>query len=113
MTHRDEPDGKDPRTRTAARQVPAPSRRSVLRATAGAGAAGLAATALGRAVAGSGTRAAATGAARTARAHEASGEPVIVHVRDATTGEIDVFRGTAQTRVHNRALALSIVRASR
>jgi hypothetical protein len=104
MTHRDEPDG------SAQRPGPAPSRRSVLRATAGAGAAGLAATAFGRTVSGAGTHAA---AAEAARPHEIGGEPVVVHVRDVSTGEIDVFRGTTQTRVHDRALALSIVRASR
>ncbi len=104
MTHRDEPDG------SAKRPGPAPSRRSVLRATAGAGAAGLAVTAFGGAVSSAGPRAA---AAEALRPHEVSGEPVVVHVRDVTTGEIDVFRGTTQTRVRDRALALRIVRASR
>jgi hypothetical protein len=40
-------------------------------------------------------------------------EPVIAHVRNARTGEIDVFRGTSQTRLHDPALAALLVRASR
>jgi hypothetical protein len=36
-----------------------------------------------------------------------------VHVRDAASGEIDVFRGTTQTRLHDRDLAARLVRASR
>ena len=111
MTHRDEPHDAAPQRAT--QPATAPSRRSVLRATAGAGAAGLAATALGRAVAGAGTRAARTADSAAAQHHEVSGEPVIVHVRDVTTGEMDVFRGTTQARVRDRTLALSIVRASR
>jgi len=36
-----------------------------------------------------------------------------VHVLDARSGEIDVFRGTSQTRLHDRELAARLVRASR
>jgi hypothetical protein len=45
----------------------------------------------------------------------AAGEPgpVVVHVRDAATGEMDVFRGTTHTRVHDKELAARLVGASR
>ena len=39
--------------------------------------------------------------------------PVIAHVRNARTGEIDLFRGTSQVRVHDTALAAHLIRASR
>ena len=48
--------------------------------------------------------------------HEAghdTGEPIVAHLRDAGTGEIDIFRGTSQTRVHDHALATLLLRASR
>jgi hypothetical protein len=35
-----------------------------------------------------------------------------VHVRDAAAGEMDVFRGTACTRVRDKELAARLVRAS-
>jgi hypothetical protein len=99
----------------------AQSRRAVLRAAAGAGAAGLAATALTRAaaLAGSSSRADGTVGARadadSAReldALPAADEAIVVHVRDAATGELDVFRGTSQVRLTDRQLAARIVRAS-
>ena len=40
-------------------------------------------------------------------------EPVIAHVRNARTGEIDIFRGETQTRVHDRELAALLTRAAR
>jgi hypothetical protein len=58
-----------------------------------------------------GTKAAgASRGAGTAAARES--EPVVVHVRDAATGEMDVFRGTTHTRVHDKELAARLVRAS-
>jgi hypothetical protein len=36
-----------------------------------------------------------------------------VHVRDAGSGEIDLFRGTSHVRVHDPELAARLVRASR
>jgi hypothetical protein len=91
-----------------------PSRRSVLLGAAGAG---IAAAALG------GTAAPALASARgpvapTVResAIEAQdarmAEPIVVHLRDASTGEIDVFRGTSQVRLRDPELAARIVRAS-
>jgi hypothetical protein len=41
------------------------------------------------------------------------GEPVIVHVRDARSGDMDVFAGTSQTRLHDRDIAARLVRAAR
>jgi hypothetical protein len=37
----------------------------------------------------------------------------VVHVRDAATGEMDVFRGTTHTRVHDKELAARLIGASR
>jgi hypothetical protein len=94
------------------------SRRSVLRTAAGAGAAGIAATALaGIAFPAAADASTAGPAARSRHADAAStadsAETVVVHVRDAATGEIDVFRGTTHTRLHDRGLAAQLVRASK
>jgi nitrous oxide reductase len=88
------------------------SRRSVLRGAAGAGVAGIAASTLaGAAVP---ALAAARPPARRAGAQPADpADQVVVHVRDARSGEIDVFRGTSQTRLHDRDLAARLIRASR
>jgi hypothetical protein len=56
------------------------------------------------------TAAAASRGAGTAAAGES--EPVVVHVRDVATGEMDVFRGTTHTRVHDKELAARLVGAS-
>ena len=40
-------------------------------------------------------------------------EQFVVHVRDARTGQIDVFRGTGQIRLHDRDLARLLDRISR
>lgn len=95
-----------------------PSRRMVLRSAAGAGAAGVAATALsslgGPAYA---AEARTDQEGRNADAHSASvaedGEQFVVHVRDARTGQIDVFRGSSQIRLHDRNLARLLDRISR
>lgn len=87
------------------------SRRSVLWGAAGAGVAGIAATAL------VGTSAlpaiAATRGADARTEEETTTDQIVVHVRDAKSGEIDVFRGTSQTRLHDPELAARLVRASR
>jgi nitrous oxide reductase len=94
---------------------PGLSRRSVLRGAAGAGAAGLAVTALG-----AGTALAATGrpdstqhadTRDTAANHARPGEPIVVHVRDAASGDIEVFSGTSQSRLKDRDLAARIAGA--
>jgi hypothetical protein len=107
-----------------------PSRRSVLRGAAGAGAAGLAAAAVAGVAAPalaatpparpvSPSRAGSAGsdgsrdmAAGTA-AHEIAAEPVVVHVRDARSGEMDVFAGTRHVRLRDQDLAARLARAVR
>lgn len=107
-----------------------PSRRSVLRGAAGVGAAGIAATAFaglgGQAVAATTTQSdgpVAGPARRAARQGAADGpgaaeegptdsEPIVAHVRDARTGQIDLFHGTSQVRVHDTDLAAQLTRAA-
>lgn len=92
------------------------SRRSVLRGAAGAGLAGLAATgfaAAGFAAAGFADTggAAAADAAAPARHAAEHAEPVVVYLRDAGTGELEVFAGTSQVRFRDHALAARLLRA--
>ena len=93
------------------------SRRSLLQGAATAGAAGLAATAIGAA----GPALAATSSPRAPerspdQAHgrppgrEPAG-PIMVHVRDTRSGDIEVFAGTSQTRLRDTDLAARIARA--
>ena len=83
------------------------SRRSILRGAATAGAAGLAVTAIGSAA----TPAfAATAPAQSHSAPQAAG-PIMVHVRDAKSGDIEVFSGTSKTRLRDKDLAARIARA--
>ena len=91
----------------------APSRRSMLRVAAGAGAAGIAATTLGGVVNGMAARASTKPDGGAGHSALAGSDPLVLHVRDAVAGEIDVFRGTTLTRLHDRDLAARIVRASR
>jgi len=95
---------------------PEPSRRSVLYGAAGLAGAGLAATAIGTLAA----PAAAAAAAAAPRAHagQAAGvsspaEPVIVHVRDLRSGEMDVFAGESKTRLRDPGLAARLAHAIR
>jgi len=95
-------------------QHPEPSRRSVLHGAAGLAGAGLAATVM------AGTLAAPASASAAPRTHPGraarvpgSGEPVIVHVRDVRSGEMDVFAGTEQVRLHDPALAAKLRQAVR
>jgi len=110
------PDLHDPALARTTTKPAAPSRRSVLRVAAGAGAAGIAATTLGSFVVG--VAAHAGTASRTPADHTRPDDPagtdaLVLHVRDAAAGEIDLFRGTTQTRLHDRDLAARIIRASR
>jgi hypothetical protein len=91
-----------------------PSRRSVLRGAAGAGAAGVAATVFASVAAPAlaATRPAARGEHKELTEEESAGE-VVVHVRNARSGEIDLFRGTSHTRLQDRELAARLIRASR
>jgi hypothetical protein len=93
------------------------SRRSALRGGAAAGLAGAALVAVGSPALAAAlpSRGAAGDAAGGGAAEPESqvAEPIIAHVRNARTGEIDVFRGTSQTRLHDPALAALLIRASR
>jgi hypothetical protein len=90
------------------------SRRSLLQGAATAGAAGIAATALGAAA--SPALAATSRPPAPAESHghgeaKTPAGPIMVHVRDARSGDIEVFSGTSQTRVRDRDLAARIARA--
>lgn len=92
--------------------MPTPvSRRSVLRGAAGAGAAGLATTALGTTALGASGSGTPEASPPRIRPHAA--EPIVVHVRDAGSGDIEVFAGTSQTRLRDRDLAARIAQAIR
>ena len=94
----------------------APSRRSVLRVAAGASAAGIATAAFGGVLtpASAATRSGpGAGTARPTVEDDNQLGDVVLHVRDAQSGEIDVFRGTTQIRLRDRDLAARVVRASR
>ena len=90
------------------------SRRNLLQGAATAGAAGLAVTAMGAAApalaaTGTGTDTASPPAAD--HGHHADAGPIMVHVRDARSGDIEVFAGTSQTRLRDQDLAARIARA--
>jgi nitrous oxide reductase len=84
------------------------SRRSLLQGAATAGAAGLAVTAMGAAA--SPAFAATSQPAATDRPLTHDG-PIVVHVRDAKTGDISVFSGTSETQLRDKDLAARIARA--
>ena len=92
------------------------SRRNLLQGAATAGAAGLAVTAMGAAApalaataTGTGTDTGSPPAAD--HGHHADAGPIMVHVRDARSGDIEVFAGTSQTRLRDQDLAARIARA--
>jgi hypothetical protein len=94
------------------------SRRSLLQGAATAGVAGLAATALGaanpalaatsRPPAG---RSSAAGQPLSGSGRPASSGPIVVHVRNTKSGDIEVFSGTSQNRLRDKDLAARIARA--
>ncbi len=94
---RHEDQDRPPSAAAAPGQPQRVTRRSVLRTAAGAGAASL--------VAGG-----ALGAIPAAAAADATG-PLVVHVRDLRTGEMDIFAGTTMTRLRDRALAARLAGA--
>jgi hypothetical protein len=93
------------------------SRRSILRGAAGAGAVGIAAAGgAGAAVAltRSSAQAALTNDAKPAvmaAMPPAMEGPLVVYVSDTTNGVLDVFAGTGQMRLKNRALVSQLLRA--
>ncbi len=94
-------------------QLDSPSRRSVLRGAAGASAAGLAVTALGGFAMPAASVAVKAHSASADEAEHPAGESIVVHVRDAASGHIDIFRGETAITVRDRDLAARILRASR
>jgi hypothetical protein len=92
-----------------------PSRRSVLYGAAGLAGAGLAATAIGTLAPAAAASAAAAPRAHTGRAAGAASpaEPVIVHVRDLRSGEMDVFAGESKTQLRDPDLAARLAHAIR
>ena len=96
-------------------QRAAMSRRSLLQGAATAGAAGLAVTAMGAAapaLAATGTGAGTASPPAADHDHHADAGPIMVHVRDARSGDIEVFAGTSQTRLRDKDLAARIARAA-
>ncbi len=103
------------------------SRRAMLRTAAGASAASLVAgSALAALPAAAASRPARSQAAAeragrpAAPARETAAKPgpdaegpLVIHVRDARTGEMDIFAGTTRTRLHDPDLAARLARASR
>jgi nitrous oxide reductase len=90
------------------------SRRSLLQGAATAGAAGLAATAIGAAASPALAATSRASAAGQQHSHDPAGTPagpIMVHVRDAKSGDIEVFSGTSQTRLRDQDLAARIARA--
>ena len=107
---------RSPAERAAAEAEPPSrlSRRSMLRGAATAGAAGLAVTAIGAAASpaqAATSRPSAPDRAPDLSAAQASAGPIVVHVRDAKSGDIEVFSGTSQTRLRDKDLAARIARA--
>jgi hypothetical protein len=95
---------------TVPEQPPRMSRRSVLRGAAGAGAVGLAvATGAGAVAAAARPRTkAATSAAAAGPGRAGS---LVVYLRDATAGELEVFAGTSKVRFRDPALAARLLQA--
>jgi hypothetical protein len=93
------------------------SRRGLLRNVAGLGAATIAAGLLVDAMASPAAAAAAPAAApNAANAPDeavAAGEPMVAHVRDARTGEVDLFVGTRHIRFTDPQLAARLAHAAR
>ena len=87
------------------------SRRSLLQGAATAGAAGLAVTAIGAAAAPALAATSSPPAADQPHGHDTAAGPIMVHVRDARSGDIEVFAGTSQTRLRDKDLAARIARA--
>jgi hypothetical protein len=114
MSSQIHPDQPDDGSAEGARR-PEPSRRSVLYGAAGLAGAGLAATAIAGTLAGPAAAAAAAPRAHNGQAAKVAtpAEPVIVHVRDLRTGEMDVFAGESATRLRDPGLAARLVHSVR
>ncbi|MGH3622627.1 MAG: hypothetical protein ACRDQ5_12675 [Sciscionella sp.] len=87
------------------------SRRRLLTASAGLGAAGLAAGMFVNTSSSATAVAAGATHAQSAPAGEVD-EPVVAHVRDARTGELDLFVGERHIRLRDPQLAAGLLRAA-
>jgi hypothetical protein len=87
------------------------SRRSLLHGAAAAGAAGLAVTALGTGVSQAASAATTSAARPDASQVNAPAGPIVVHVRNAKSGDIEVLSGTSQVNLRDTDLAARISRA--
>ncbi len=87
------------------------SRRGLLRGAGGIGIAGVAGGLLIDAGAGAASAATTSTAAASHAPASASG-PLVAHVYDAKTGEVDLFTGEEHVRVHNPALARALAQAA-
>ena len=87
------------------------SRRSLLQSAAAAGLAVTAVATIGTAASAAASTVTGSSAASAAPAGQDSKTSLVVHVRDLKTGDIEVFSGTTQTRVRDRALAARIAKA--
>jgi hypothetical protein len=94
-----------------------PSRRSMLRGAGAAGAVGIAAAVgVGAAngVAAATTRPVADNRAAASAEHSVgAGAPLVVYLRDAASGEFDVFAGTSRTSIIDPDLAARLTHAVR
>jgi hypothetical protein len=90
------------------------SRRGLLRSAGGIGIAGVAAGMLIDTTAASAATAstASAGDASASSASAAASTPLVAHVHDARTGEVDLFTGEQHVRVHNPALARALTQAA-
>lgn len=118
QTHADQPHHAQPGSDTepGATASTAPlSRRSMLRGAAGAGAVGfVAATGVGAAFAATRQSTVTRPDARKAvtpdaAPEKANGEPLVVYLRDTSSGEFEVFHGTRQVRVHDPKLVAQLL----
>jgi hypothetical protein len=92
------------------------SRRGLIRNAAGAGAVGLAAGVLLTSAAGTAAAAPAEAGRPAALGEHAeaqrAGEPLIVHLRDAASGELDIYHGEQHRRVKDGKLAAALRNAA-
>jgi hypothetical protein len=107
MTHEDP--AAQPATPEARARL---SRRGLLRTAGGIGIAGVTAGLLADGTA-SVAAAATTDAASDRHVPAAASSPLVAHVHDAGTGEVDLFTGEEHVRVHNPALARALAQAAR
>src|ERR1700761_8880495 len=85
------------------------SRRGLLRSAGGIGIAGVAAGMLIDTT--TGVASAATTTPAPSHAPASASTPLVAHVHDARTGEVDLYSGEQHVRVHNPALARALAQA--